>query len=264
MRRIARLPAVLLALSLFFPAPAGQAHAREKMPRAAQLAASLENEFGWTALDKTDAQSPRVLHNLLLLLREGFPRQALLSLKSLRSFYAYAGHDTRYDLAAFHEEEGAISIGGASVWKGAEETDLLLLSTLAHELGHAWVFGKMSAADLAALAREEGGWRLEAGHGGLKAPSFLSRHTHPETPGLSLTSKLASRNVHEWYADAFAAAAMHRLGEKGLLGKDWRAKLKGKIGRRSWVDYNRLEPRLRARLDAAVGTLLANREPAAK
>lgn len=232
------------------------------MPRAAQLAAQLEAEFGWAALDKTDAQSPRVLHNLLLLLREGFPRQALLSLKSLRSFYAYAGHDTRYDLAAFHEKENAISIGGASVWKGPEEADVLLLSTLAHELGHAWVFGKMSAGDLAALAREEGGWRLEGAGTNLKGSAFLSGHPAPRAPGQSLTSKLASRNVHEWYADAFAAAAMHRLGEKGLLGKAWRAKLKSKIGRRSWVDYNRLEPRLRARLDASVGTLLANREPA--
>ena len=244
--------------------PQAAAEKGGELSRVEALRSTLEREFGFTAPAKTDEHSARVLHNLLLLLREGFPRATVLSLSSLRSFYAYAGHDTRYDLAAYHDQERAISIGGASVWRGPEATDVTILSTLAHELGHAWVFGKMSAAELAELGRQEGGWARLAESGGLKAESFLARHPNPLAPGLSLTSKLAARNVHEWFADAFAAAAMHRLGEKGLLGKNWKAKLRTKIGKRSWVDYNRLEPRLRARLDAAVAPMVADRELASK
>lgn len=226
------------------------------------LRRALEEEFGLKAEDKTDRHSPRVLHNLLLLLREGFPSGSMRSLSSLRSFYAYAGHDTRYDLAAYHEKEKAISIGGAAVWSGKEATDFLILSTLAHEIGHAWVFGKLSAPELARLGEEEGGWIKLPGSEGLKAEAFLAGHPNPAAAGLSITSKLASRNVHEWFADAFAAAAMHRLGEKGLLGENWKKKLRGKIGRHSWVDYGRLQPGLRAKLEAQLAPKIVDRSPA--
>lgn len=265
MKKGRRLGGVLLwgiflavALSHFTPAIA-QAK-RDKSTRTAQLSRQLEKEFGIVALAKTDEHSPIVLENLLFLLRHAVPAGLRPGPGSLKFIFAYAGHDDRFDMGAYHEEAKAISVGGRLAY--AEEkygsADPRILATLAHELGHAYLFDRITPPELRALGEKLGGWGAAPSGSddrSLRGPGFLVPHPDPRAKGNSITSRLAAKNIHEWFADAYAAAALLRLGEGGHLGEGWREKITKKARREgsSWVDYNLVSGDFRAWLESKAG-----------
>jgi hypothetical protein len=258
-----RGPKLFLFFSIFLLASAALGaglRVRVNSPRENSRAGSalerLREEFGLIALDKTDAHSSWVLESLLLLLREGIPPGLRPGEKSLRYVFAYAGHDDRYDKAAYHVEAKAISIGGLSTYPSASGANQpQILSTLAHELGHAFLFDRLAPAELRSLGESLGGWASAwrgKGAESLHGEAFFVAHPDPAGAGHSITSQLATKNVHEWFADAYAAAALLRLGEKGFLGENWRERLRVPPDRKgkNWVDYNRVQPGLLAWLEA--------------
>jgi len=226
----------------------------------------LFRKYGISAVDKTDQHSPQILKNLLFLLDNAYSLPTMKRLESFRWLYAYQGHDQRYNLAGYHRDAKAISIGGQHTYSEANaENEIAILATLAHEIGHAFIMDVLTPAELEQVSKTYGGWeRVYAGTtvSDFFSPSFFMRHPLKETlpakveaansheKALSLTSGYAVLGVHEWFADAFAAAALNHLGKKDLLGKNWQQKLVSVSKHPSdyWTNYNNVS-------DAFVGWL---------
>lgn len=237
---------------------------------------ALYREFGLLALDHSDEHASSVLDELLLVLREGLEPGTRLP-REVKVVYAFKGHDRIVDIAAYHRQAGALSIGGVHAY-GEGTLDphdrMRVAAAFAHELGHAIVFARLTGLELSEIGRRFGHWSNVPTDE--KAPSLLSKsllEPHP-LQGLmrlgsrstdesrsfvqlslwsmtNLTSEYAGTNLHEWFADAFAASVLHRLGEKGRLGPVWRPLLTRLPERAGgyWVNYNNLSPGFRRWLD---------------
>jgi hypothetical protein len=244
---------------------------------AGRFQGELYREFGILAIDHTDRHVPATLQTLLILLRHGIPPGTRARLTSVRYVYAFLGHDPSVNIAAYHRQVRAVSIGGEASYGGREFDEarmVAVMSSFAHELGHAFLFDTMSASELHRLGTRYGNW--EKALDPEPATSFLDQsyfRSHPfrklarlagrskddrtEFIGKSLwresslVSEYATKNLHEWFADSFAAGILHRLGEKGKLGENWQRKLTRLPQHPNgyWVNYNNLSPDFRAWLD---------------
>lgn len=216
----------------------------QKRPEAATYQLALFKEFGWLAIDHTDEHSPAVLRELLFLLRKALPKEFTSSLKGLRFLYAFAGHDRSRNVASYHWQAQALSIAGLSSYSNPEITSaekFELYATWAHEIGHAVLFEKQRAATLAEAAERFAGWKL----GGEKEHHFSSAFFRPFSglPGKNMVSRYAMTNVHEWFAESFAAVVLHRLDQQGVLGPAEKKLLLQKTAQSdSWTDYGNLSP----------------------
>lgn len=242
-----------------YAGPTGSVPAHLKITRAitSELQEKLFSEFGILAIDHTDEHSPLVLEQLLFLLRNALHRDSVRALNSFGYLYAFEGHDSKVDLAAYHHQARAISIGGLSAYpvtgRGADAPQVDILATLAHELGHAFIFAKLSPRELREVSERFGGWTpVFAGvtpphlH---SAPFFRGRGRSPASA--PTVSTYSETGVHEWFADSFAAFVLKRLGQRGKLGQDWTGKLtvNPRNSRAYKADFNRLSPEFSAWFD---------------
>jgi hypothetical protein len=241
------------------------------------IQAKLHKEFGIIAIDHTDKHAESTLEVLLLLLREGLTQKVRARLSSVKYVYAFLLHDPHVNIAAYHRQMNAISIGGEKSY-GTGPLDqtrkVAVLSSFAHEFGHAFIFDTMSPPELHSVGAQYGKWeappetetasslfdrsffrnhpfrkkaRLKTKEEVAKK-EFVSREVWRES---SLVSEYATKNLHEWFADSFAAGIIHRLGEAGHLGETWRDHLV-RFPRHPngyWVNYNNLSPGFRTWLD---------------
>ena len=210
----------------------------------ASLRAELQSKYGILAQDKTDEHSPAVLRDLLMLMDDVFCRTTLRNLGHFRYLFAYEGHDDHYDVAAYHWEASAISIGGKGTYPGAPDGpgQIQILSALAHEMGHAFLMERVSPAELEEISKAYGGWE-PVFHGEPAAEDLFSAPffaLYPRAPAPSFASAYAAKNIHEWFAEGFSAYALNVLGGRGRLGKHWQSRLvfTPKLRGDYWADYN--------------------------
>lgn len=230
------------------------AHLLLRHSETARLQAELYRDFRIIAVDGSDDHSPVVLRSMLFLLRHGFSKKTEINSSTLRYLYATAGHDANYNIAAFHVEGKFISIGGLTTYPasdgvaGLETTPpISVLASLAHELGHAFLFSRLRPSDLQQASEKFGPWTN--GYGGEKLDNFYALpffRPHHESAGVltrkaqNLVSGYALTGAHEWFAEGFAAVALNRIGMAGFLGKEWRSRLVLGPGRKHgyWANYN--------------------------
>jgi hypothetical protein len=213
----------------------------------------LFHTYGIEALDKTDVQSPFVLKHLVFLLDHAFSPAFMKSLGDFRYLFAYAGHDREVEMAAFHPEAKAISVGGTLAYPESAKhfPDVDLLATLAHEIGHAVALGKLTPMELRKVGAEFGGWApvfAEPVPADFYAKPYLTRHPlfaeardeNEDWRSKGICSQLALKNVHEWFADSFAGAVLQKMGAEGWLGTGWKARLvhRPEHHRGYWTNYN--------------------------
>jgi hypothetical protein len=235
----------------------------------AQLQELLWQEYSTIAVDYTDKHSKIVLYELLMMLRHGLPEGYFSNDQGYRILYAFKGHDTRWNIAAYHRDIRAMSIGGASVYTNSKldpQSRVRLVAALAHEFGHDFTFSSFSAKELQEISRKFGGWQIPAEEQGaltLDAPAFLTPYNKPDFDNdpnqeeeyffqnHSFTTQYALTNVHEWFCDAFAAWVLQRLGHSGMLGDNWRSLLVFAPNNQQeyWTNYNNLANRFAQWLD---------------
>ncbi len=234
--------------------------------KAEVIQGNIFSKYHILALDHTDLQSDFVLSNLLFLLDEGFGEKLLRAVPSFRYFYAFKGHEVRSNIAAFHRQMKAISVGGLTnyprmnySWKDRTT----VLSALAHEIGHAFLFDQITPAELLELGGRFGNWTMPAQDQNLFLTfySAIFFETNPRMKEIdrlflgsneprlaefkNLTSQYAANNLHEWFADSFAAYILTKLGRANKLSPDWKRNLMEPQDPRQghyWVDYNNLSP----------------------
>jgi hypothetical protein len=261
-----------------FEIPAHLRFEKSKRPETADLQQKIFEKFGILAIDHTDEHAAVVLRELLVLLEKGFSDQGIKPPRNFKYVYAFRGHDQVNDIAAFHVEAQALSIGGVGSYGESflsEQSRADLLAALAHEIGHAFIFERFTAEELASIADEFGGWNLKLT--GLsdsffssplfephplkwiasrirripiKSTSFISG---PLWTSENIVSEYATTNVHEWFADAFAAEILFHLGSTNNLGPRWRrllVKLPSRHSSQYWVNYNNLSESFRSWISA--------------
>lgn len=235
-----------------------------------RLQGLLYRKHGVVAVDHTDQHSPSVLTALLKLFERGFPPHLERQIRSVRTIYAFRGHDQRFEIAAYHKDARAISIGGLSSWGVAlsRDEEISVLAALAHELGHAYLLENVEIEEFRRIGTTYGGWREQPlPKPDWLHPAFLVAHplramararkrspddleslvSRPAWTSSSIVSQYSTTNMHEWFADSFAAALLQRMGENGSLGKDWTqalVRLPKKPGD-YWVNYNNLSPEMK-------------------
>jgi hypothetical protein len=236
------------------------AHLKIRRPEVALLQEQLFHEFGLLAIDHTDEHSPVVLESILFLFRHAFPGSSVRNLGNLKYIYAFAGHDAHVDIAAYHFQAKAISVGGVSAYgrENAKGLRIDILESVAHEVGHAFLLDRMTPSELRGVSERFGGWASVFGTSfplSFYAPVFFIPHPAlgpAATPParlmakgrkFSLVSSYALHGVHEWFAEAFAAAILEGLGKAHLLGTDWKSRLVGFPRDRKdyWFNYNNVQ-----------------------
>lgn len=226
----------------------------------------LYRDFKILAIDHTDQHSAAVLESFYEILSEMKHDKDSDLLKDLRYIYAFKGHDSRRQIAAYHHTARALSIGGVSSYPDNQLTQkqkIHVLSSLAHELGHAFLFQHMKSNELKKISERFGQWHEVTQNGEPKdlfSTLFFQPHPYLKLKNLdmktatqvsvsdnnwtkaNLASEYAMTNIHEWFADAFAAAIINKMGKKNTLGTDWRHHLIQTPHRSAqyWVNYNNL------------------------
>jgi len=242
------LPIALVSVAIFFASYGGATTSREK-PRPIRkdetklLKDKIFTQFGILAEDKTDAHSPLVLRSFIFLLTHS--HSTLRGLKTVRHLYAYYGHDSQVDIAAFHKEAHAISIGGISSYgdSDGEEVSISIIGALAHEMGHAFLLEKVSPRELWHLAKNSGDWDSLPKFS--TSFDFMSEHffsKHRGSWNRQPASDYSSTNLHEWFAEGFAAVILQELGKRKILGRGWREKLilESRKDYHYRIDYNQI------------------------
>ncbi len=192
--------------------------ARDAETRALQL--RIYERYGLVAVDNSDAHSPGVLRTVDELL-EGLP-EIMRQARGLRLLFAFAGHDARHDQAAYHRQMRALSLGGRKSYPDRLDAAARaeLLHTLAHEIGHAVLFDLVGPAELQNFASHQAGWRdvfAERPETSLLGPAFFRPFPRRSVSTPAPLSPYAKRNLHEWFAEAYAATALKRLIARGRL-----------------------------------------------
>lgn len=248
--------------------------------KAGRVQGELYKRYGIIAINHTDIHSPLVLEALLLVMEKGIPPATLKSIHSLRYVYAFKGHDPQVNIAAYHRQAKAISIGGMNSYGDDELSSPLkikVIAAFAHEVGHAFLFDRMSGGELKEIGTRFGRWKIPSsdeketdlhsntffrGHpllrlarmGRLDSQAKSSFIRKDLWRSLNLTSQYAATNLHEWFAESFAASVLQKLGENGHLGEGWRDKLE-RLPEHSngyWVNYNNLSEDFRRWIDARI------------
>ncbi len=207
-------------------------------PEAQELQKELFQRFGVVAIDHTDEHSAAVLKELLVLLKNIFPR-GLNGVRSFKYFYAFSGHDSEIDIAAYHRQMNAISIGGVKSYQDAvltPEQRIKVDSALLHELGHAFVFDQLGAQTLAYISNTFSRWP-KISPSTLYAPVLFE--AYPVTKLKNIVSEYSTSNIHEWFADSFAATFMIELGKKNVFGPAW-VKYMSDFNSHYWYNYNNI------------------------
>jgi hypothetical protein len=148
------------------------------------------------------------------------------SLNGVHVLYAFAGHDDHFYLAAYHRQMRAISVAGDEVY--LEELDRghreALFSTLAHELGHAFLLEKIHPSDLRDIC-EKNGWKdvfRDDGTSSFYAEAFFRRHpgwpSATEARRHNFFTAYSYSNAHEWFANAFAEVLIASVYQKKFEG----------------------------------------------
>lgn len=208
----------------------------------------LYSEFGIIAINHTDEHSTVVLNELLSLLRTGFAKNWIQNLKNLKYVYAFLGHDPEHRIAAYHWQAKALSIGGIHAYKGelSDQQKIELKAALAHEIGHAALLEKLSVGELAAAGRKFGGWGINPSPSPLSfyAKIFFAPYSWgSDYKNNNIVSAYALTNIHEWFADSFAAYIINKLGQVLQFQN---------LKRKNWTDYGNLTTDYRHWLDTKI------------
>lgn len=233
-------------------------------PAAYRVQKKLFSEFGIIAIDHTDTHSSVVLLELLKLLESAFPKDLVSKMKGLRYIYAFLSHDPFNNIASYHREANAISIGGKHSYaehRLSPQERVDLVAALAHEIAHAYLFENLTALKLAQLAEKFGGWSdLQTSD----ITNFYSQIFFTPAPQQKLefnnkykraniVSEYALSNIHEWFADSFAAVILINLGSASYFGTiDWQRLLVKSPQKHTeyWSDYNQVPIGFRLWLNA--------------
>lgn len=218
----------------------------QKRPEAHFLQDSLYKEFRILAVDHTDEHSPGVLRELLFLLRKGFAKKLITGLKTIKYVYAFAGHNHAGNIASYHWQAQALSVGGMSSYPNEElnpQTKIDMLSALSHEIGHAVLFEKLCANDLADVSHRFSDWSAVKNsqmNNSFFSPVFFE--PFPLKQGRNIVSQYALVNRHEWFAESMAASVLNNLGKSGELHENWRhALIRNPLNSpQYWVDYTKI------------------------
>ena len=173
---------------------------------------ALWEEFGIAAIEHTDDHSAYVLREFYFLLHKLFPVGRPRWLSKIKYIYAFKKHDDKNDIAAYHSSLHAISIGGSHSYshKLNKEERIRLISTIAHELGHAFLLETFSPSEFQAFC-ESSGWKEV--FDGRKMNSLFDEPFFREHPGWRSTkeahlhnfvSEYSYTNAHEWFAEALS------------------------------------------------------------
>ena len=98
--------------------------------------------------------------------------------------------------------------------------------TLAHEFGHAVLFEKLRAHDLADISIKYSEWsslKKSEYNDSFFSPAFFEPLQLKK--GKNIVSQYATINRHEWFAECFAANILNNLGQLGVLDKNWKNSL---------------------------------------
>lgn len=218
----------------------------QQRPEEFRLQQQLFREFKIIAVDHTDEHAAPVLRELIFLLQKGYSRRFVSGLKTVRFVYAFGSHSNSGRMAAYYWQAQALSIGGKSVYPGSElnaQARLELLSAFAHEIGHAVLFEKMQANDLADVSSHFSDWR-KIKKNQLKAEFFspVFFEAFPHKHGRNFVSQYAMVNRHEWFAESMAASVLNKLGTTGDLRPDWKSRLLKRSfnSPQYWADYTKI------------------------
>ena len=129
--------------------------------------------------------------------------------KEVRGFnvlYAFGHRGLNSEAAAYHPTAHAISIPGKrglGINRLSKIQKCKFVSSILHELGHALLFEIVTADELREKAIQLGRWNLPTlSDGDIWSTIFFGPTNGPQE---EFVSEYAQTNVHEWFAESFAA-----------------------------------------------------------
>lgn len=160
-------------------------------------------------LSQRETQQARQAFDLIT---QALPQGFLPDLSRLQRISFSKGANNGQAHGYFHANQNQITVDVEHLSKKK------LLETIAHEIGHAYVFSKLEPVTLAAIAKDWGDWHTDPAPGSFYSHTLLRRFSGGNKLGDAFPSAYSYRNIHEWFSENFAQFVLHRLGYRSKLG----------------------------------------------
>jgi len=161
---------------------------------------------GVVVLIEDEMSDPTALEAILKIFKSFTTYQSLAITKHLKSIYISNTQFQSEALGYFVDPLKAIILKGSI----ASYSNDQIISTIAHEMGHAFTFGNVSPKELASLSTRYGGWPEtypQNLYDEQLTQKFWGNNKYPEM----FPSSYAFVNIHEWFAENFAHFVMKRM-----------------------------------------------------
>jgi len=163
-------------------------------------------DLGILAINHTDEHLADTLATIYSTLQLDSVRKWKREVRGINVLYAFGHRSPEMEAAAYHPTANAISIPGRGGFGGnhlSTTQKCKFASSILHELGHALLFGIVSSDELREKAVDSGGWNLPPiSNNNIWSPIFFESLNVQKA---KVVSDYARTNVHEWFAESFAA-----------------------------------------------------------
>ncbi len=163
-------------------------------------------DLGVLAIDHTDEHLVDTLAATYSTLRLDSVRNWKKEVRGFNVLYAFGHRGLNSEAAAYHPTAHAISIPGKrglGINRLSKIQKCKFVSSILHELGHALLFEIVTADELREKAIQLGRWNLPTlSDGDIWSTIFFGPTNGPQE---EFVSEYAQTNVHEWFAESFAA-----------------------------------------------------------
>lgn len=171
----------------------------------------LWSEEGVLAVNHTNKHIPDTLATLYSILQLRSLRNWKKEVRGFNVLYAFNNRNLKTVSAAYHPSASAISIPGEFSFKNKrflKRQKCQFVSSILHEMGHALLLGAVTANELGEKARQLSEWELpNSVNDNIFNPVFFSPIMKPRK---NFVSNYSKTNVHEWFAESFAAYIWER------------------------------------------------------
>lgn len=163
----------------------------------------IQKSIGIIVVNHTDDHHPDVLKTFFEVTKM-FPFKKIFKKGAPKVLYAMKGRNPFGQIASYHPSANAIALPGKSSYgKSLSRSEIChLTSAIIHEIGHFYLINNIHAAELIRIANGYGSWNFID----LSVNDIWDKKFHGPYGGpLEFVSIYATTNVHEWFAEHFAA-----------------------------------------------------------
>lgn len=171
------------------------------------LQRKVKSDFGILIVDHSDTHHLEVMKLINKTFQITSISNILKKSKQIKIIYAMRGRNPDAKIAAYHPSAQAISLPGVHRYDHAlsVKEQCQLMAALIHEIGHAYLFEHITVEELTSIASTYGQWKIPRFSRITLMDKVFQQKLFNKKSQENCVSDYAEENIHEWFAENFAA-----------------------------------------------------------